>query len=44
MVCALEDLELKKVAHRDVSPFNFGEIAGRGVLFDFSASKVCKIT
>ena len=28
------------VAHRDITPNNFGHILGRGILYDFSAGKV----
>ena len=28
------------VLHRDVTPGNFGDVEGRGLLFDFSAGKV----
>ena len=30
----------KDIAHRDVTPNNFGHWEGRGYLFDFSAAKV----
>ena len=30
----------KDVAHRDVTPKNFGHWKGRGYLYDFSAAKV----
>ena len=30
------------VAHRDITPTNFGHHNNRGVLFDFSAGKVCE--
>ena len=31
----------KDIAHRDVTPNNFGHWKGRGYLYDFSAAKVC---
>lgn len=30
----------KDIAHRDITPNNFGHLEGRGYLFDFSAAKV----
>ena len=30
----------RDIAHRDVTPNNFGHSGGRGFLYDFSASKV----
>lgn len=30
----------KDIAHRDITPNNFGQLKGRGYLYDFSAAKV----
>ena len=30
----------KDIAHRDITPNNFGQLEGRGYLHDFSAAKV----
>lgn len=31
---------MKDIAHRDITPNNFGRLEGRGYLYDFSAAKV----
>ena len=30
----------RDIAHRDITPNNFGQLEGRGYLYDFSAAKV----
>lgn len=33
----------RDIAHRDITPNNFGQLDGRGYLYDFSAAKVSSI-
>ena len=37
---AIEGSAKADIAHRDLTPNNFGHIEGRGLLYDFSAGKV----
>ena len=37
---AIEGSAKKGIAHRDLTPNNFGHIDKRGLLYDFSAGKV----
>ena len=37
---AIKESAAAGVAHRDVTPNNFGHIDGRGLLYDYSAGKV----
>lgn len=34
----------RDVAHRDITPNNFGQLGGRGYLYDFSVAKVSGTT
>lgn len=37
---AIDESAAAGVAHRDITPNNFGHIGGRGILYDYSAGKV----
>lgn len=36
----IADAAKRDIAHRDITPNIFGQLAGRGYLYDFSAAKV----
>ena len=37
---AIDQSAAAGLAHRDITPNNFGHIGGRGIMYDYSAGKV----